>query len=127
MVITETESDLSGSSEGPQISPTNTVAVAGVVFGVIAMGLYAGLFYWVWRLPDSSGDLQQLQSDTPTLLKLVVLGGSGTLLNVVALILCIAGLLLPMRSRWLALAGTIIFGAMFLGIACVVLLGTLAP
>ena len=127
MAITETETDASGSSEAAQISPTNTVAVAGAAFGVIAMGLYAGLFYWVWRLPNSSDDLRQLQTDTPTLLKLVALGGSGTILNLVALVLCITGLLLPLRSRWLALAGTIIFGAMFLGIACVVLLGTLAP
>lgn len=106
---------------------TNTVAVAGVVFGMVAMGLYSGLFYWVRQLPDSAVELQTLQSHTPSLLKLILLGGSGTLLNLVALILCVAGLLLPHRSRWLALGGTIVFGAMFLGIACVVLLGTLAP
>lgn len=115
---------LPGENEFP---PVNTVAVAGLIFGLMAAGLYSLLFYWVQALPNSADQLMELPTNTPAVLKLVAVGGSGALLNVVALMLCVAGLLIPHRSRGLALTGTIVFGAMFLGIACVVLLGTLAP
>ncbi|MCA9034026.1 MAG: hypothetical protein KDA91_02795 [Planctomycetaceae bacterium] len=106
---------------------TNTVAIAGFAFGLLSIGLYALLFYWASRLPGSPAELHQLQNDPSTLVQLVALGGSGALLNVVALILCVYGLLIPHRSRILALVGTVLFGVAFLGSASVVILGMLAP
>lgn len=102
------------------------VAVAGAVFCCVSALLYIGLFYQVNQLPAEQQLLETLSSRTPTMIRLVVLGASAGLLNLVALVLSSIGLMLRQRSKWLATAGTIASILMLLSLASVVILGAVA-
>lgn len=104
----------------PQDS-VNVVAWTGIGFGLIAAVLYAVLFYLLNQLPTSREGLDQIKANTPAITRFLIVGASAGLLNVVALILCLIGYILPQRSRWEAIVGSVISGIMLIAIFSVVL------
>lgn len=115
-----------GGGQNPEhgLDVSNIVAMAGVTFCVLAAGLYFALFYFVARLPADQQQLEQLRGNTAILIRLVALGASAGLLNVVALVLCGIGLLLSRRSQWIAIAGAIAAALLLLSIGAVIFLST---
>lgn len=105
---------------------SNVVAIAGVAFCVVAAGLYIALFYSVYQLPADQKQLEQLRGSTPILMRLVVLGASAGLMNLVGLVLCSIGMLTSNQSRWIALLGTIASALMLLSLGAVVFISALA-
>ena len=101
---------------------SNIVAIAGMTFCVLAAGLYFALFYFVSGLPADQQQLEQLRGNTAILIRLVALGASAGLLNVVALVLCGIGLLLSRRSQWLPIAGAIAAAILLLSVGAVIFL-----
>lgn len=99
----------------------NVVAWTGIGFGLIAAVLYAVLFYLLNQLPTSREGLDQIKANTPAITRFLIVGASAGLLNVVALILCLIGYILPQRSRWEAIVGSVISGIMLVAIFSVVL------
>lgn len=99
----------------------NVVAWTGIGFGLIAAVLYAVLFYLLNQLPTSREGLDQIKANTPAITRFLIVGASAGLLNVVALILCLIGYILPQRSRWEAIVGSVISGVMLVAIFSVVL------
>jgi hypothetical protein len=99
----------------------NVVAWTGIGFGLIAAVLYAVLFYLLNQLPTSREGLDQIKANTPAITRFLIVGASAGLLNVVSLILCLIGYILPQRSRWEAIIGSVISGIMLVAIFSVVL------
>lgn len=120
-----TSKDLTAVDEahGPVIS--NTVALIGVILAAVASVLVALLFWVVSQKPDDIATFQeQLGTNTPAQLRLLILGCSAALLMFIAFVLCAVGLVLPNRPRTLAAAGTGITLLLLLGIFGVVVIGT---
>jgi hypothetical protein len=111
-------------SNPPEHDSSNTMAVAGTVLCVMAAMLYGGMFFFASQLPDKQQDLITLRSNTPLLLRPVILGGSAALLNLVSLSLSLAAFLQGYRKQRLALVSCIVSGLLLLGIAFVILLST---
>lgn len=106
----------------------NIAAWSGIGFGTLAAMLYGLLFYMLSRLPVSRNELAELQTNAPAMTRLLIVGASAGLLNVVSLVLCLVGYLLPQRSRVEAIAGGVISALMFLAVFSVVLVSLfLAP
>lgn len=100
--------------------PANIVAWAGIVFGFIAALLYGVLFFLLSELPDNRQELQGLTTNSPALTQLLIAGGSAGLLNLVSLILCLTGYLIPGRSKFEAIVGTLLSALMLLAVFSVV-------
>ena len=105
--------------------PANVAAWAGIAFGVVAAMLYAVLFYLLSRLPSSRNELEELKANAPVLTRLLVTGGSAGLLNIVSLILCLTGYILPRRSRFEAIVGSVVSALMLLAVFSVVIVSLL--
>ena len=100
--------------------PANIVAWAGIVFGFIAALLYGVLFFLLSELPDNRQELEGLTTNSPVLTQLLIAGGSAGLLNLVSLILCLTGYLIPGRSKFEAIVGTLLSALMLLAVFSVV-------
>ena len=113
------------SNSGPVVI-SNTVSLIGFILALVAVALCAVLFWGVSRLPaETTAFEEQLESDTPAQLQLLILGCSTALLLAIALILCLVGLFLPNRPRTLAWLGTGISAVLLVGVFGVLLVGTL--
>jgi hypothetical protein len=108
-------------SAGEATETVDIAGFAGIGFAVIAMGLYAFLFYMLHRLPSSRNELEQLGTNAPALTRLLVVAASAALLNVVALILCLTGFLAPRRPRTLSTIGAALTTIMLLAVFSVVI------
>ncbi len=100
--------------------PANLIAWAGIAFGLVAGILYCVLFFMLSELPSTRNELEELATNAPALTRLLVTGGSAGLLNVVSLILCLMGYVIPGRSRFEAIAGSIVSALMLLAVFSVV-------
>lgn len=100
--------------------PANIVAWAGIVFGFIAALLYGVLFFLLSELPDNRQELEGLTTNSPALTQLLIAGGSAGLLNLVSLVLCLTGYLIPGRSKFEAIVGTLLSALMLLAVFSVV-------
>jgi hypothetical protein len=100
--------------------PANIVAWAGIGFGLFAAILYAVLFMMLYELPSTRNEIEDLRTNAPALTRLLVVGGSAGLLNVVSLILCLTGYLIRGRSRFEAVVGSAISALMLLAVFSVV-------
>lgn len=101
--------------------PFNITAWVGVTFTVIAAALYGVLFWMLHRLPQSRVEFDAATANAPVLIRLLVVGASAGLLNIVALVLCLAAWFLTPGSRIAAVAGTIVSMIMFLAVFSVVI------
>ncbi len=103
----------------------NVVAWAGIAFGLVAAILYATLFFMLSELPSTRNELQGLSTNAPALTRLLIVGGSAGLLNVVSLILCLTGYIIPGRSRFEAIAGSAVSALMLLAVFSIVIASVL--
>ena len=112
----------------PELSPAtaespgaaNVAGWAGIVFALIAAGLYGVLFFMLDRLPSARNELEELRTNAPALTRLLVVAASAALLNVVALILCLTGFLAPRRPSTLSVIGTTLSALMLIAVFSVV-------
>lgn len=92
------------STEKPQDSqpdaadPPNLMAWTGLAFALISAVLYVLLFFMLHELPASRQELLDVAANAPAVTRLLIVGGSAGLLNVVSLVLCLAGYIMPGRS-----------------------------
>jgi hypothetical protein len=105
--------------------PANVVAWAGILFGIVAAILYGVLFLMLHELPSSRQELTDFTDTAPALTRLLVVGGSAGLLNIVSLILCLTGYVIQGRSRFEAIAGTAVSGLMLLAVFSVIVVSLL--
>ena len=103
----------------------NTVAVIAAVLTGISVALCGLLFYWVALLPAGIEDVARLESDSPDQLRILILGGSTAVLTLVAWVLCVVGLVMPGRTRFLAAVSGVIASGLLFGLFGVVILGTM--
>jgi hypothetical protein len=116
-----TERALEASGTGAEASSSaNVISWAGVAFALISAGLYGCLFYMLHKLPTSRQQLEDLQTNAPALTRLLVVAASAALLNVVSLILCLAGLFAPGRHRLIPLVGAAFSALMLIAVFSVV-------
>lgn len=115
----------SPSNSGQSIAPqeANTVAVIGASLVGVTICLCGLLFWLVSQLPDGIEEFQTLENNTPAQMRLLVLGCSTALLTIVSLVLCLVGLVLPNRPRFLATVGALAAGLILLGIFGVLVVG----
>jgi len=105
--------------------PPNMMAWAGIAFGVIAAVLYGVLFYMLSRLPSSRSELEHIGTNAQALTRLLIAGASAGLLNIVSLILCLTGYVLPGKSRFVAIVGSAAAALMLLAVFSVVIVSVL--
>ena len=116
-----TERALEASGTGAEASSSaNVISWAGVAFALISAGLYGGLFYMLHKLPTARQQLEDLQTNAPALTRLLVVAASAALLNVVSLVLCLAGLFAPGRHRFIPLVGAAFSALMLIAVFSVV-------
>ena len=108
------------SSPGESSEPANIVAWAGVIFAVIAAMLYGVLFFMLSELPSTPNELEELKANSPALTRLLIVGASAGLLNVVSLILCLTGCIIPRGSPLLAVIGSLASLLMMLAVFSIV-------
>ncbi len=107
-------------SETPSTEAVNVVAWTGIGFGLISAILYALLFFLLRQLPSTREGLDELRTNTTAITRFLIVGASGGLLNVVSLILCLIGYVLPGRSRWEAIIGSVVSAIMLMAMFSVV-------
>ena len=108
-------------ASGETSSPANIVAWAGVIFAAIAAVLYGVLFFMLSELPSTPNELEELKTNAPALTRLLIVGGSAGLLNVVSLILCLTGYIIPRGSGLVAVIGSIASLLMMLAVFSIVI------
>ena len=108
-------------------TPINIMAWGGVVFAGIAAVLYGVLFWMLSRLPVSRMEFDAVTANAPVLTRLLVVGACAGLLNLVALVLCLAGWFLTPGSSITAVVGTIVSLLMFLAVFSVVIASLVVP
>ncbi len=106
---------------GESAVPANIVAWAGVVFAVIAVVLYGVLFFMLSELPSTPTELEELKTNAPALTRLLIVGASAGLLNVVSLILCLTGYIIPRGSPLVAVIGSLVSLLMMLAVFSIVI------
>ncbi|MCR9201724.1 MAG: hypothetical protein NXI04_24020 [Planctomycetaceae bacterium] len=121
---TSIESPTGSGLTSPEPLP-NTVAVIAAVLTGISVALCGLLFYWVALLPAGIEDVAQLESDSPDQLRILILGGSTAVLTLVAWVLCVVGLIMPRRTRFLAAVSGVIASGLLFGLFGVVILGAM--
>ena len=104
---------------------SNTVAVIGLILVGVAGFLCAVMFAIADQLPADSREFRELMNNTPTQLRLLILGCSAGVLVVVAFVLCVVGLFLPNRPRLAATIGTTLSLLLMLGVFGVMIVGVL--
>jgi hypothetical protein len=104
---------------------TNPIAIAGLAFASLTVVLYGVTFFVAGSLPGTTAELEALQSSPAAPTRFMIALGSATLLNLVALSLSTAALLVPHRPRIAAVAGFVLSGLLFIGIPGVIVVGLL--
>lgn len=107
--------------DAPLTEPVNIIAWIGIVFIVIAAILYEVLHQMLVRLPSNRAELDELRTNAPALTRLLLVGAVAVMTNVVAVILCLTGIVIPRRSRAVAIVGSILSGLMLLAVISLVL------
>ncbi len=105
----------------PLTEPVNFVAWLGIVFIVIAAILYEVLHQMLVRLPSTRAELDELRTNAPALTRLLLVGAVAVMTNVVAVILCLTGIVIPRRSRAVAIVGSILSALMLLAVISLIL------
>lgn len=103
----------------------NVVAWAGIGFGLIAAILYGVLFYLLRQLPTTRDGLEELRTNTTAITRFLIVGASAGLLNAVSLILCLIGYVLPRRSRWESIIGSVLSAIMLMAVFSVIVVALL--
>ena len=111
--------------ESPE--PINVTAVAGIVFTILAAILYGVLFFKLKELPSRQDELEGLKTNAPALTRLLMVAAGAGMLNVVSLILCVTGYVVPRGSRLLAVVGSLLALVMLLTVFSVVVASLLFP
>jgi len=112
---------------------SNTVAMIGLILTLIAGLMCSVLFAAASRLPEKqTGPPDDPPATKPEFgdselaaqqLQVLVLASATAVLNLVGLVLSIAGLFLPNRPRAVAICGTILAFALFAGVFGVMAMG----
>ncbi|MFO0975399.1 MAG: hypothetical protein U0996_03330 [Planctomycetaceae bacterium] len=105
----------------PVAEPVNFVAWIGIVFFVVAAILYEVLHQMLVRLPSSRAELDELRTNAPALTRLLLVGAIAVMTNVVAVVLCLTGIIMPRRSKAVAIVGSILSGLMLLAVVSLIL------
>lgn len=100
--------------------PGNPIAVAGLAFALVALLLYVVAWVFLKTLPSSIEELSRLRTSTSELTRFVVTTGGAALLNLVAVILSVIGLLLPRRPRLTAAMASLLAAVMLIAIPGVI-------
>lgn len=117
-----TNSNAEQENEGtPLTEPVNFVAWIGIVLIIVAAILYEVLHQMLVRLPSTRAELDELRTNAPALTRLLLVGAVAVMTNVVAVIFCLAGIVIPRRSRAVAIVGSILSGLMLLAVISLVL------
>ena len=77
------------------------------------------------QLPTTRVELDELRTNAPALMRLMIVGASAALLNLVAVILCLVGYIAPGRSRVVAFIGAVVSGVMLLAFISIVLVSVM--
>lgn len=109
----------------PNLAAPNGAALAAAAICGGATFFYGVLFYMISRLAGAQPDLSQLADETSTLLRIMLLGSSAVLLNIVALGIAALALILPGRRRVLAWVVVLVSFVLLFGVAGVVILSLL--
>ncbi|MBL8812049.1 MAG: hypothetical protein JNM43_17925 [Planctomycetaceae bacterium] len=101
--------------------PVNFVAWIGIIFFVVAAILYEVLHQMLVRLPATRAELDELRTNAPALTRLLLVGAVAVMTNVVAVVLCLAGIVIPRRSKAVAIVGSILSGLMLMAVVSLIL------
>ena len=101
--------------------PVNFVAWIGIIFFVVAAILYEVLHQMLVRLPATRAELDELRTNAPALTRLLLVGAVAVMTNVVAVVLCLTGIVIPRRSKAVAIVGSILSGLMLMAVVSLIL------
>ena len=141
------DSPVQSTSAESQAGPGNAVAMVGLVLTMAAMLCCGLLFGAAGQLAEHERERLDLAAtraaatdseDTDAVedtaaqsarsaeqLRLLLLASVAIVLNLVGLVLCVAGLLIPNRPRAVAIGGTFLSALLLMGVFGVVAVGTL--
>jgi len=109
-------------SDNTQLAePVNFIAWGGIVFFVVAAILYEVLHQMLVRLPSTRAELDELRTNAPALTRLLLVGATAVMTNVVAIVLCLTGIVIPRRSKAVAIVGSILSGLMLMAVVSLIL------
>jgi len=120
---TERPTELSSNPEQPERH--HPAAWAGVALTLVACVVYGVLQQMLQQLPATRVELDELRTNAPALMRLMIVGASAALLNLVAVILCLVGYIGPGRSRVVAFIGAAVSGVMLLAFISIVLVSVM--
>ena len=101
--------------------PVNFVAWIGIIFFVVAAILYEVLHQMLVQLPATRAELDELRTNAPALTRLLLVGAVAVMTNVVAVVLCLTGIVIPRRSKAVAIVGSILSGLMLMAVVSLIL------
>ena len=99
----------------------NLVVWAGLGFTVLAIIIYFVLRQMLVQLPQDRVEFEGIRANASALTRLIFVGASGAMCNVVGLVLSLIGYVASAGSRGVALAGSIVSGVLLLGLFTIVL------
>ena len=99
----------------------NLVVWAGLGFTVLAIIIYFVLRQMLVQLPLDRVEFEGIRANASALTRLIFVGASGAMCNVVGLVLSLIGYVASAGSRGVALAGSIVSGVLLLGLFTIVL------
>ncbi|MGB0741588.1 MAG: hypothetical protein ACPGXX_16080 [Planctomycetaceae bacterium] len=99
----------------------NLVVWAGLGFTVLAIIIYFVLRQMLVQLPQDRVEFEEVRANASALTRLIFVGASGAMCNVVGLVLSLIGYVASAGSRGVALAGSIVSGVLLLGLFTIVL------
>lgn len=120
---TERPTELSSNPEQPERH--HPAAWVGVALTLVAGVVYGVLQQMLQQLPATRVELDELRTNAPALMRLMIVGASAALLNLVAVILCLVGYIAPGRSRLAAFVGAVVSGVMLLAFISIVLVSVM--
>ncbi len=99
----------------------NLVVWSGLGFTVLTVIVYVILRQMLIQLPEDRAEFEAVRANAPALTRLIFVGASGAMCNVVALVLNLIAYIASSGARAMALTGSIISGVMLLGLFTIVL------
>jgi len=99
----------------------NLVVWAGLGFTVLAIIIYFVLRQMLVQLPLDRVEFEGIRANASALTRLIFVGASGAMCNVVGLVLSLIGYVASAGARGVALAGSIVSGVLLLGLFTIVL------
>lgn len=109
----------------PATDSFHPISWAGLVFAVLALVCYATLRQMLVQLPASRSSIDELRTNAPALTRLMIVGATGAVLNLVALVLSLVGYLAPRRGHALAAFASLLSATMLLVLFSVVFVSLL--